>query len=1211
MVGSYNLSLVLLSFAIAVLASYTALDLASRMQFSRSDQGRRLWLMAGAVGMGVGIWSMHFIAMLAFELPMSVDYDIVMTLLSLLYAVLASGIAFWLLSRSRTNRLLMVGSGVCMGGAIAFMHYTGMAGMRMQAVLHYDPGLVVLSVLIAIGASFGALWLVSRLQTSQQSEEMLLFGQKFGSAIVMGIAVSGMHYTGMLATHFMPSATLLDELAPSLSQRWLAIIVGTGTVGLLSLALFGSMIDQHMALRLVREKALQESEKRFRMLIREMQAGVMLLNHQAEILTCNRAALQFLNLEAEPMGQVFGASWPLLHDDLTPFAMADLPVQQAIARRETVQGVVVGVEQPDSTEPCWLLVNAEPQLNQAGGVQQVVCTLTDITQSRLAVVALQESEARFRQLAETIESVFWMTNPDQTKVLYVSPAYEKLWGRSREEVYASAKAFIDSIHSGDRDRVLATHANAPTESYSEEYRIIRPDGSLRWIRDRAFPVKNEAGQVYRITGIAEDITEFKKAEFVLKQTAERERAIAQIIWRMRQTLDLQTIFRATTDELRQALQSDRTLVYRFHPDWSGELMAESVAEGWHPMIPTPGFAVSLTEGTIDHPDCATHYIKSDDPILWQDTYLQATQGGFDQQGIRYRCVPDIDKAGFNACYLNLMNLLQARAYVIVPIFQGSQLWGLLATYQNSGPRDWEIEEIKMMHQVGSQLGVAIQQAELLAQTQQQAEELREAKDLADSANRAKSEFLANMSHELRTPLNAILGFTQLMNRDPELTAEHQDYLDIIGRSGEHLLELINGVLEMSKIEAGRLTLHETSVDLLRLLEDMEAMLQVKAESKGVQLVFERAAQVPRCIQADEGKLRQVLLNLLGNAIKFTDWGTVTLRVHCREAEGGSPSSRNGPGCLLSFAVKDTGPGIHAVELNQLFQPFEQTSTGMRSLQGTGLGLAISQKFVQLMGGEITVSSQVGVGSCFQFTLPTTVVEQAVGDRDRTQGTVVAIAPGQPTYRLLVAEDSATNRLLMVRLLTRLGFEVREANNGQEALAIWREWHPHLIWMDMQMPIMNGFEAIRQIKATPEGASTVIIALTASAFEEQRQAILAIGCDDFVRKPFQREELLAKISQHLPVQYLYAEPDRVGGIATTAAPTAEPMIANALQAMPADWRDKLHHAAAQCSDRLLLELIDQLPDEQVALATALKQLTENFRFDQITTLIHSDIPEKIG
>lgn len=345
MSGTYNSSLVALSFAIAVIASYIALGLAGRVQ-PALGRVRLFWLLGGAVAMGTGIWSMHFIAMLAFHLPLAVNYDVWLTLLSLLCAVVASGIALFLLSRPGSGLPLLLGGGVCMGIAIAWMHYMGMAAMRLHARIEYDLRLVSLSVAIAISASFVALWLAFRLQGDYSKAAIL---RKLSSAFVMGVAISGMHYTGMWATHFIAQTGLASEDSQTINQSLLAIAVGIATLFILSLTQITSIYDQRLTTQLMKQQALQESEKRFRTLIREMQVGVLLLDAKAEIIISNQAAIDLLNLKAEDLThQKFGVDWPVLQEDGTSFLATKLPVQQAIRERQPVRNIVMRIEHPSS-----------------------------------------------------------------------------------------------------------------------------------------------------------------------------------------------------------------------------------------------------------------------------------------------------------------------------------------------------------------------------------------------------------------------------------------------------------------------------------------------------------------------------------------------------------------------------------------------------------------------------------------------------------------------------------------------------------------------------------------------------------------------------------------------------------------------------------------------------------------------------------------------
>jgi signal transduction histidine kinase/CheY-like chemotaxis protein len=511
----------------------------------------------------------------------------------------------------------------------------------------------------------------------------------------------------------------------------------------------------------------------------------------------------------------------------------------------------------------------------------------------------------------------------------------------------------------------------------------------------------------------------------------------------------------------------------------------------------------------------------------------------------------------------------------------------------------------------------------LAETMKEAEA---AKAKAEAANSTKSQFLSHMSHELRTPLNVILGFAQLMNRQGSLNDRQQEYLDTISRSGEHLLTLINDVLEISKIEAGKIALNQHNFDLQALLRSLYQMLRLKAESKGLQLNFELSRDLPPYICTDEIKLRQVLLNLLGNAIKFTRSGTITLRASAgnfrvEEAANSADEQKSGPVFLvptsLIFEVRDTGVGIAADELKNLFEPFVQAEAGRHSQEGTGLGLPISQEFVRLMGGEIAVKSQLGVGTTFTFSIAIQVVKAgAIPTPSARQ--VIGLEGGQPQYRILIVEDKPENRQFLRELLVPIGFEVREANNGREAIALHSSWWPHLIWMDLQMPIVDGYEATRQIRAREMGeereeflnstisppCKTAIVALSGSAFEEDRIKALSVGCDDFVRKPVRAETIWEKMAECLGVRYIYAQETEEKIAKQRENLPAQSLNSADLMVMPADWIEQLHQAALKVNAKEILQLIEQIPPSSDRLAQSLTHLVNNFGFKEIVTLTQS-------
>ncbi|MFP4006563.1 MAG: response regulator [Spirulinaceae cyanobacterium] len=700
--------------------------------------------------------------------------------------------------------------------------------------------------------------------------------------------------------------------------------------------------------------------------------------------------------------------------------------------------------------------------------------------------------------------------------------------------------------------------------------------------------------------LAIEVQERVVTEAAMRLMAEREKAINYIVLRMRQSLELDSIFTATTQELRQALECDRVLIYRFNKDWSGIVVCESVAAGWTAIKDNPTLQNDLSQGVAGESNCKVPQLQASELAI-EDTYLKGETGGKYQNKNYYCQVDDVDAKGFEECYLNFLQKLQAKAYAIAPIFCRDRLWGLLTVYQNSNPRSWQAAEIDIITQISNQLGVAVQQAELFAKTQNQAEELKIAKDAAEKANQAKSTFLANMSHELRTPLNAILGFAQLMQRDPILNPQHQQYTEIINTSGEHLLTLINDILEVSKIEAGRVVLNPTKVNLRDLLFSLESLLHLKAEAKNLSLNFLIDETAPTAIEVDAKKLRQVLLNLLGNALKFTEVGCVNLRVGVDYIADFDPQWVN-----LHFAIEDTGPGISEPELKMLFKAFSQTKTGQKAQEGTGLGLLISQQFLQLMGSEITVESKLNVGSCFKFSIEVKVVEAAptcsISNFDR----VTKLTSGQKQYKVIIAEDHPVNRLLLVTVLQELEFAIRQVENGREALESWRNWQPDLIFMDMHMPEIDGYEATRLIKAEAGRSQShtmpIIIAITANAFIEQKQQSLDAGCDDFVSKPFRRSEILEKLNQHLGVQFEYAtsKTDSRGSFMNLTEQTH--LQPSDFQVMNADWIENLYLAALQCNDRLCLDLIQEIPSHHEKLTNILKQWLNGYEFDRIIDLV---------
>ncbi|MEG4232202.1 response regulator [Microcoleus sp. Pol11C3] len=545
---------------------------------------------------------------------------------------------------------------------------------------------------------------------------------------------------------------------------------------------------------------------------------------------------------------------------------------------------------------------------------------------------------------------------------------------------------------------------------------------------------------------------------------------------------------------------------------------------------------------------------------------------------------------------------------------------------------------------------------LEAQIDERTQQLQQAALAAEAANKAKSTFIANMSHELRTPLNSILGFAQLMEPSPDLSVENRQNMRIIRRSGEHLLTLINEVLDLSKIEAGRMTINPKNFDLYRFLDDLQDMFQLRVENQELQLRFQRDADVPQYVRTDDIKLRQVLINLLSNAIKFTQKGEIILRVIKLEKSGfldllDSPIacfdttrsirdfSRSSsdfakvecsdeaedltvPDFFLLFEIEDTGVGIAPEELGNIFKAFVQTASGQKNQKGTGLGLKISRQFVRLMGGEIVVESQLELGTTFKFEIPVGAVYAAELPDPELNREVSELEPNQPCYRILIVDDREDNRQLLVKMLSPLGFRVEQATNGQEAIEMWENWHPHLILMDVRMPVMDGYEATKQIKARikqreqqqqgngamnisdPDSPIPKIIALTASTIEGRQAFALLVGCDDFISKPFRKTDIFDTLTKHLGVKYLYS--NSTDFISTGERNNLSGSLPNAalayLPRLPAEWIDNMKQVIRSADFDLIVRTIDEIREPHPELAEILQGYLDNFDYQKILNLI---------
>ena len=667
-------------------------------------------------------------------------------------------------------------------------------------------------------------------------------------------------------------------------------------------------------------------------------------------------------------------------------------------------------------------------------LQQLTQELEQRVQER--TTALRESEECLRQLTENITSVFWLTNLEMTTILYVSSACEQIWGYSRESIYRSPDLWLQAIHPEDRPQVLAALNQKVHGTYDQEYRIIRNDGTVRWVRDRAFPIREQSGHVYRIAGIVDDITDKRQIEETLRL---QERAIA-----------------------------------------------------------------SSKNGIVITDSRQPHY-----PISFVNQAFERMTG-----------YPAVEIIGQNCRFLQGPDREQPGLTVLRHALKEQQSCTvILRNYRKDGSLFWNELSIAPIYDAQGNLTHYIGIQTDITERKQAEVNLQQTNEELMRATRLKDEFLATMSHELRTPLNAVLGMTEGLQEEifGTLNNEQRKALQTIERSGTHLLELINDILDVAKIESGQIELTLTPTTVTALCQSSMTFIKQQALKKRIQIEMNLAHNLPDVV-VDERRIRQVLINLLNNAVKFTpEGGHITLEVNDLRLPANPDDVNSLPQNVLRITVIDTGIGIAPTHLSKLFQPFFQIdSTLNRKYEGTGLGLALVKRIVELHSGRVSVTSEVGNGSRFMVDIPRPATTPSLQSSSPQAACIVHPTQSEQSVSplILLAEDDEANISTMSSYLQAKGYRLLLAKTGQEAIALALAKTPDLILMDIHMSGMDGLETIRQIHHSPALVRVPILAIAALAMAGDREQCLAAGAVDYLSKPVKLKDLFSRIQQLL-------------------------------------------------------------------------------------------------
>ena len=1010
--------LVALSVLVSMGASAVALHMAALARAAESRGSRQLALGSGALALGSGVWTMHYIGMLAFAVCGQGRFDPGMTALSVLPSLGASWVALRMLVRERVRAPVLLGSGVLVGAGIGAMHYIGMAASELAPLMRYDARGFALSIVVAVLLAVLALWvrfgLQQRLRVGTAPVTVLAGG-------VMGLAIAGMHYTGMAALRFVEPIERLNQTAfsvPVQTSLSLAVAVVTVALSLVVIAVNAGLRYRDLF------RQMQRSESRLRAIADTAIDGIITINGRGIVQSFNGAAEHLLGWRAE---EVIGRNVSMLMPEPHQSAHDGYLSTHLTTGRSSIIGrgrEVEALRKDGSVLPIRLAVGRVALPGEA----LFVGFITDISARRAMESALRRREEQLRTLVGNIPGVaFRCRNEEHWPMEFISDAVLPLTGWSADDFLQGRVHFSALIDPGDAKHIAldVDFALRQSQPYHVEYRITTREGQRRWISEYGRGAADEQGTVRWIDGVILDITTTKEhtAQFVgTVQALNRSEAVAEFDLHGN-LLDANTNFLA--------------------------LMGYSFEE-----------AIGQQHALFCPPPAAAQH-----DAFWQ----RLAQGEF-QSG-------EFQRLGKG----------------------GREVW-VHATYNPIRDADDKVCKVILL-------------ATDLSQRRAMEQDLRTAKERAEAAAAARASFLANMSHEIRTPMNAILGYTEAL-LDAPLNPAQSRQLGTVHASARSLLRLLNDILDTAKLDKGAVALEVQDFSLRALCGQILDSLRISASRKGLPLVLDYPETEPEFLRGDALRVQQVLVNLLGNAVKFTERGQVLLRVRHRAGE-------------LHLDVQDTGIGMDAQQLQRIFDPFAQADASTtRRFGGTGLGTTIARQLVELMQGRISVQSTPGQGTEFSVRLP-------LPTGQAPQALELPAAQKLPPLRILAVDDVPANLELLQLALARGAHQVTPADGGRQAVELCAGSAFDLVLMDLQMPEVDGLAATRAIRAQEQAAGRArvpIIALSASVLEEDHATALAAGMDGFAHKPLDLQRLCAEMARVLGL--------RAAGPAG-AVPSAEP------------------------------------------------------------------------